>query len=435
MSHTHSTKRLLSVGAIAVMGALAFTSCSSGGGTADTDGYGEFEYLSAVENAIVRDEIATLAEGVCAEENEQMPFTVETLPQNDVTTRVTLLASQDSLPSMFTAPTAPLRPGGALGDDDIVVNFEEALTELGVIDDILPSAIAAVKNIYGDRFVSLPYQFNFEGVFYNKELFDEHGIEVPETWADMLAAADELEAAGVAPFTLPGSQTWMITRWISGYLFRDLGPDAIQKVLDGEAKFTDPEYVEAFAAIQDLGTYFGAGVSTMDMQTSVNEFLSGNAAMMYNGTWFLADIYNEDVNQIGADAVGFMSIPAVTGGAGSIDQYPANAGAATSMSAELYNEGAADWLTCIAENYGSSAMENQGVISGFRLNEEVSDVPALTSEIQDIMSETEVTLTWLEAFLPEKAAGEAGTNAGPLLTGSMSPEDYAAALQAGMDAS
>ncbi|MGF3056414.1 ABC transporter substrate-binding protein [Microbacterium sp. YY-01] len=440
MSLSRTTARFMTgLAGVGVL-TLALTACGSAdngssNNNSSGDSFGEFKYLAAVENSIVRDEITTLGEGACQAENDAMPFEVETLPQADVSQRVTLLASQDSLPNMFTAPTAPLRPGGVLGDDDTVINLEDKLTELGVIDNILPGAISAVKNVYGDRFVSMPYQYNLEGIFYNKQIFDDNGISVPETWDDLMAAAEKLEKASVTPFALPGDQDWMITRWISGYMFRDLGPDAIDKVLDGDAKFTDPEYLKTFEAIQDFGGFFGPGVSTMDMATAVNEFFTGKAAMMYNGTWFLAEIYDDAANPSGADAFGFMPLPEVAGGEGSIDQYPANAGAATSFSAKLDNAGMDAWLTCITENFGSSALANQGVISGFTLNQPVDDVPALTSEIQDIMAETTETITWLEAFLPEKAAGEAATNAGPLLTGNMSPDDYAKRLQAGLEAS
>jgi len=422
----------LSIVSVAALAAVA--GCSSGSDAAGGEG-AEFEYLSAVENSIVRDEITTLAEGACSAENEAMPFTVETLPQEDVNQRVTLLASQDSLPTMFTAPTSPLRPGGVLGDDETVINLEEKLTELGVMDNILPGAVSAVKTIYGDRFVSMPYQYNIEGIFYNKEIFEKNGIEVPTTWTDLQTAADTLAATDVAPYALPGDQDWMITRWISGYMFRDLGPDAIDDVLAGDAKFTDPEYVEVFQAIQEFGENFGQGVSTMDMATATNEFLSGNAAMMYNGSWFLADIYNEEMNPTDPETFAFMPFPEVEGGEGSIDQYVANAGAATSFSTAYDGPELDAWLTCIAENYGSSALENQGVVSGFTINDPVDDVAPLTEEIQGIMNETTDTIAWLEAFLPDKAAGEAATNAGPLLTGSMSPEDYADRLQAGVEAS
>ncbi|GAB3601545.1 ABC transporter substrate-binding protein [Microbacterium tumbae] len=433
MRHPVRTSALLAVVAIGV-GSLV--GCSNGGDAEGGGGdLGTFDYLAANENAIIRDELATLGAsgGACEAAEEAMPLKVETLPQGDVTQRVTLLASQDALPEMFIAPTAPLRPGGALGDDETVVNLEEKLTELGVIDDVLPAAIAAVKNQYGDRFVSLPYQFNIEGIFYNKQMFADLGLEEPKTWDEFLDASDAIQESGKQPFVVAGSQAWTILRWVGNYIFRDLGPDAMQKVADGEAKLTDPEYVEAIAAVADLGKYLGPGVATMDIQTATSQLLTGEAGMMYNGSFMLADINNEELNPLGPDAFGFMPFPAVEGGKGDINQYPANAGAATSISTKLDNEGVDAWLTCIAENFGSSVMNNQGTISGFALNQDVQDVPPLTAEIQEIMTGVDETVLWFEGPLGQRGVQAAGEGAVPLITGSQTPEQFAEIIQAAVD--
>jgi len=413
--------------------AVALVGCSTGD-SGGNESFGTFDYLAPNENAIIRDAITSLSEGACEAENAAMPLEIETLPQADVNQRLVLLASQNALPTTFIAPTAELRPGGVLGDDETVLNLEDTLTELGVYDDILPAAVSTVKNIYGDRFVSMPYQFNIEGIFYNKAMFADLGLEEPQTFDDLLAAADAIEASGKEAFAIPGSQSWLILRYVGNYIFRDLGPDALKAVASGEAKLTDPEYVDALTQIAKVGSYMNDGWSTMDLQTAVSQLLTGEAGMMYNGSWMLADVNNDELNQLGADGVGFMPFPGVTGGAGSIDQYPANAGAATAFSADLYNEGVGDWISCIAENYGSSVMNEQGVISGFRLNQPVDEVPPLTGQIQDIMAEVTQTVGWFELAFQARAATAAGENAVPLMSGSMSPEDFAATVQAAVDA-
>lgn len=416
---------------------LALVACAPSGGDGGeggSDSAGTFDYLAPNENAIIRDAITTLSTNECSAANENMPLEIETLPQADVNQRLVLLASQNALPTTFIAPTSELRPGGVLGDDETVLNLEDTLTELGVFDNILPAAVSTVKNIYGDRFVSMPYQFNIEGFFYNKAMFEELGLEEPQTWDEFIDAADAIEASGTKALTLPGSQSWLILRYLGNSIFRELGPDAIKDVTAGDAKFTDPEYVDAIQRIADLGKYFGEGTSTMDLQTSVSQFLTGEAGMMYNGSWMLADINNEELNPLGPDAFGFMPFPAVEGGAGTIDQYPANAGAATAFSTALYNDGVGEWLTCISENYGSSVMNEQGVISGFALNQPIADVPPLTGEIQDIMAEVTETVTWFELALTPRAAAAGGENAVPLLTGAMTAQQFAEIVQSEVDA-
>ncbi len=430
-------KRVIT-GLVAGAGAatLLLSACTSPGGS-DTGGDAatEFSFLSQVESPFARDELSRLAENECSAENEALPLVNETMPQADVVTRISLLASQDELPVMFPAPTAQIKPGGDLADGGLIVDYEEVLTELGVIDNILPGAISAIKNSYGGRMSSIPFQYNIEGIFYNKEIFAANGLEIPETIDELTAAAETLSGAGVQPFSVAGQDGWPATRWISSYLFRDLGADAIQKVVDGEASFNDPEYLPAVELIAEYGAngWFGPGVGSIDYDTATTQFLTGQSAMMYMGTWLLSNINNPELNTVGAENIGFMPFPAVEGGAGSIDQFPANAGTGIAMSQKLYGPKVGDWLSCITENFGSGILESQGAISGFKINTPVDDVPALTAEIQGLMADSTESLLWFETLFDEKTGDFAQFNVAQVLTGSMSPADYLAGVQSSLD--
>ena len=89
--------------------------------------------------------------------------------------------------------------------------------------------------------------------------------------------------------------------------------------------------------------------------------------MLYMGSWVLANFDDTAQNKIGADNIGFMPFPAVRAARGSIDQYPANVGLPDDVHAKKYDTKVGDWLKCIAENYGSTALKDQGSISGFKV--------------------------------------------------------------------
>jgi multiple sugar transport system substrate-binding protein len=50
---------------------------------------------------------------------------------------------------------------------------------------------------YEDQVYGLPYYADTISFLYNSEILEEHGIEVPETWEDVTAAAETLKAAGM----------------------------------------------------------------------------------------------------------------------------------------------------------------------------------------------------------------------------------------------
>ncbi|MFD7130840.1 extracellular solute-binding protein [Streptomyces sp. NPDC059894] len=218
---------------------------------------------------------------------------------------------------------------------------------------------------------------------------------------------------------------------ISGYLYRSLGPYALQDVADGKAKLTDPEYVKAAEEIAELGEkgYFGKGVGSIDYDTSMNQFLTGDAAMLYMGSWALADISDDKQNKVGAENVGFMPFPAVTGGKGAIDQYPSNVGLGIALGARSFDDKTGDWVSCIAKNYGTTALKDHGSISGFKVNTEVEDANEVTTQVRDTISISQQNVLWFEALFSTKATTVSQTNAASLVAGSMSPKQFMQTVQ------
>lgn len=414
---------IVATGAAAV---LALTACAGGG---NAGGGSSFSFLVNQENTTIPELLTSLSTDQCKAENEAQPLQVETVPQTQLDQKLQLLAGQNALPTQYAAGNAPaltkeLAKGGQ------VLDLNKTLTDLGVIDKIEPAAISTIEQLYGG-FNVLPYQYNIEGIWYNKKLLSDNGIQAPESWDELTAAAAKLQGAGVQPFAASGEQGWPLTRLISGYIFRDLGPDALQKVADGEAKLTDPEYVAAAQAVADLGTagYFGQGVGSIDYDTAFNTFLTGKAAFFYMGSWALANFADASANQIGSENIGFLPFPNVTGGAGDSSQTPANVGLPMALSAKAYNDNTGKWLTCIANNYGAESLSEAATISGFKVDGDVK-VDDLTALVQDRISSTKESVLWFEALFSAKATETSQKNAAQLITGAISPQDFMGLVQA-----
>jgi raffinose/stachyose/melibiose transport system substrate-binding protein len=442
MNPRRTPKALLASG-LALLTIASLAACSSGAGDAGSgDATGgpsgtdpdSFTVLSANENTTLATELDALAAGACTAENEALPLEHETVAQSDVVQKVTLLASQDSLPAHFIAGTAMVRPDGDLGAANLVLDYKTALTDLGVWDQILPAASSTIENVYG-QMVSLPYQYNLEGIFYNKKIFAELGIDEPQTFDELLDASAKLQDAGYTPFAEAGAAAWPLTRLIGMYAYRLVGPDAMTDIRDGKAELTDDGYVEAAQAVADMADkgYFGEGFVSTDPAAATNAFLTGEAAMKYDGTWLLSNINDPEQNKIGEENIGFMPFPAVDGGKGSIDQWPANAGTAFAMNPKTYGPKVGAWLKCIAENYGSQALSDAGVISGFKVNEEVPDLPVTTQAIQEQVAAVDETVLWFEALMDGKSTSLAQSNVSLLVTGQLSAADYMAQLQQSID--
>lgn len=423
-----SRRAVLPLASGVALAALLLAGCSGGGTGASAGGATEFTYMSLTENTAVADTLTTLSTGACKAENTALPLKITNQPQASIDQQLQLLAGQKALPVLFAAGNTP-QLAKDLDKSGQLLNIADTLDDLGASDDLLPAATSTVTSLYGNT-IALPTEFNIEGIWYNKQILSDNGITAPTTWDELTDAAATLKDAGVTPFSASGKEGWPITRLVGNYIFRSLGPDALEKVANGDAKLTDPDYVAAAQAVADLGAdgYFQDGVGSIDYDTALSEFTNGNAAFFYMGSWALS-AFNGDTNEIGADKVGFVPFPSVEGGEGDSTQLGANVGVPLAMSKAAYNDKVGDWLKCIADNYGATALNDQGVLTGFTVNGD-AEVPPLTAEVQTQIDAADQSVLWFEALFSSEATTTSQTSAAQLVTGGVSAEDFMAAIQA-----
>jgi raffinose/stachyose/melibiose transport system substrate-binding protein len=433
------SRRLVSFIALTGAAALALSACSgsssdnssdgatSGGGGAGTS---KFEFLGQTENTTIDATLAALSKDQCSAENTAAPYSHQTSPGAQFDQKLQLLAGQGALPQVIMAAGTPALNKQFI-DAGQLEDLAPVLDEQGVADDVLPAARSTVEALYGG-FYALPTEFNIEGIWYNKQIFADNGIDVPDTWDGFVDVVGQLNDAGVQPLTTPGKDNgWNITRLVGAYIFRDLGPDALQAVADGKAKLTDPEYVKAADAVAELGKLnaYGPAPSSIDYNGAMNQFLTGDAAMLYMGSWALGNFNDPEQNKIGAENIGFMPFPNVEGGKGSIDQIPANVGVPIAFGAKDFGTTNADWVGCITENYGDTVLKNEGVISGFKINDAPADLPELTKSVQQTMADATDSVLWFEALFSAKGTTVSQNNAVPLISGQIDGEQFMKLVQ------
>jgi len=412
------------------IGILGLTACAGDGGTSGGAGGGDFTYFGQTQNTTIEGTLKSLAADQCSAENEAAPLKSDAVDGTTWDQQLQLLAGQNALSNMSMAAGTPSLMKQFI-DADQVVNLSDELEKLGVADAILPAAASTIESLYGeDSVYSLPTEFNIEGFWYNKQLLADNGIEPPTTWEELTAAAATLDAAGVQPFVAAGKDGWPVTRLVGDYIVRDLGPDALDAVADGDASLTDPEYVAAADAVADLGAkgYFGDAAGSVDYNAAMNQFLTGGGAFFYMGSWALANYNDAEQNKIGADNIAFLPFPDVEGGKGSSDQVPANVGIPVMFTTANYGDGQAAWLKCVAENYGDQALSEFGQVTGFAVSGD-AEVSPLTAEVQDVIATAPSSVLWFEAKFSPEATTVSQTNGGGLATGTLSGADFMKLVQ------
>lgn len=172
-------------------------------------------------------------------------------------------------------------------------------------DDYLEQAWASTQ--FDGQTFAVPQVIDTLALFYNKQLLDDAGVEVPTSLEDIKNSADAFEGLD-APFYLRGDDPY----WFLPYIYGEGGD-----LVDAENEtvtIDEPAGVAAFTAVQELLDSGAAITDTTDgWENMMGSFADGSVAMMINGPWAI----NDARDGIGAENLGVAPVPAgsVTQGA------------------------------------------------------------------------------------------------------------------------
>lgn len=364
------------------------------------------------------------------EVNPDFKYEFELVSVDNLKQKIATLAASNDLPDVFAYDAGT--PLIELIDAGLVLDVGTKLNELGIYDKVDPSAVDFLTGLTGtDTLYDLPLGQNIEGFWYNKAAFEKAGIEnPPATWDEMLEDADKLMEAGIQPFVTGGADSWPATRLINAYVIRKLGPDAMDKAYKGEIKYTDEGIVEGAKMLQDMVEkgYFGEGATTVDQNTAANMVLSGEAAMIYNGSWYVSQL-QADTNPAGEDGIGFFNIPTVEGGVGKAGEYSMNCGTILAFSNDKYDEVTEGWLKYFVENVADYAINNQGTLRGYVIDQYPDDLSSYSKMVAEEIEKSTGSATWFEAAMDSELSQIAQENVQSLMNGDVTPEEYCESLQ------
>lgn len=188
-----------------------------------------------------------------------------------------------------------------------VAALEESFPGLANIPDNL---IDGARSRADGEIYGVPFQSVTMNMFYNTDIFEEHDIEVPETWSDFVDACEKLKDAGVIPLAAGANSSWILP------LYRDMfgaseygGPAFAEALLSGEATFEDPDYAAANQVLLDLAPFLPDGYTGISNTDATALFTSGQAAMRPGGIWELAE-YQQTAPDL---KLGLFNPPPTTG--------------------------------------------------------------------------------------------------------------------------
>lgn len=249
-------------------------------------------------------------------ENTTSGYTIENVPtQNDkYKEKLVIAMSSGECPDMYTTWS-----GGPM-DQYIDAGYAQPIDDLAsqykLQDKYMEGALAQAT--YKDQLYAIPVKnISVAGIYYNKALFEQYGIEVPKTVSELEAAADTFVENGIVPFTLANGPKWTGSMYFQLLATRKGGLEPFQKAASGEGSFEDECFEYAGEKIQEWVNkgYFPEGFNSMseDDGQSTQLFYTEKAAMYLTGSW-KTSAFKTDCEDGGSDfydQIGWFNFPAV----------------------------------------------------------------------------------------------------------------------------
>lgn len=359
-----------------------------------------------------------------------------------VTIEITILANADFKPRLTTVMQAGDPPdlfqswGGG-----VLWQFADA----GLVRDISPELMAndgewfnsfsaqAALSLYGqdEAYYGVPWTWGAVGMFYNKALFEQAGLDPenpPATWDEFIAAVEALKAAGITPISLGELEKWPGHFWWVYLAIRLGGEDAFLAAYDRSGSFADEPFVQAGEYLEQLVALepFPDGFLGLGYGDQFTYFANGNAGMELMGQWAPAVYGSVETNALG-DNLAWFPFPAIPDGAGNPnDVLGGGDGFAVGANAPDETVAFLQFITSADAQRAGADIFIVPTVAG--AEDAVTDDPIMAAII-DARNNAPYFQLYYDQFLPPALGGEVNDAVETLFAGTASAADAAARIE------
>ena len=136
-------------------------------------------------------------------------------------------------------------------------------------------------------------------MFINMEVLNDCGLQPARTYDEMKAQVPVLRAKGYQTMIMPLKDTWVMQSCMFSMIAgRFCGPDWHTRILNGQAKFTDSDFVAALGFIRQLYTdgVIAQSCLGIDYGEGPGLFATNNSAYYVDGDWRVGDFLEDEAS-------------------------------------------------------------------------------------------------------------------------------------------
>lgn len=154
----------------------------------------------------------------------------------------------------------------------------------------------------------IPYTYYQWGIYYNRDVYQQVGVEPAEDWDGFLANCAKFQEAGIDCVTTGSKALWPIAGIFDYLSLRTNGYDWHMQLTRGEIPWTDDKVKAVFAEWEKLLPYISKNHAAIDWQDAVSNIVQGKAANYVMGNFAAATFKDGGMTN---DNLGFMPFPTI----------------------------------------------------------------------------------------------------------------------------
>ncbi len=213
----------------------------------------------------------------------------------NVTIELEAAPSDDGSSLMAMAATGDMPDIFALSGDRVIQSLATygAIKDLtpyieanGFLAKVIPSELAKVYFTDGNAY-ALPFTgTEMANFFANTAVFDEYGLEIPQTIDQLIECAKVFSANGIATIPVFASENWITNAFFDAILTR-YDPRGLDALYAGESDIHDEAFLQAATDLYNMqqAGVFPAGVTNMSYEQCTQLWYNDKSAMFFNGEW------------------------------------------------------------------------------------------------------------------------------------------------------
>jgi multiple sugar transport system substrate-binding protein len=167
----------------------------------------------------------------------------------------------------------------------------------------------------------IPYTYYQWGIYFNRDVYKQVGVEVPANWDQFIANCAKFKAAGIDCVTTGTKALWPGAGIFDYMNLRTNGYEFHMDLTAGKVPWTDPRVRETFAQFARLVEpgYVTANHAAIDWQDAAALLVQGKAANYVMGNFAVATFKDGGMTN---DSLGFMPFPEITPGVPRAEDAP-----------------------------------------------------------------------------------------------------------------